>query len=226
MSAKAASLVSSFSVFSTNVLTLNEMKRSHNLTSVRALSILRSTERNLEVLCIDIEEARPICEKANATLLKTFEDVGRYYCLKPTTRSERLRHNGAMANVFFSRVNLRCNIIDKLDEVSTKYENVQGLRQEALGDRILPPRALEKYDRVIKEYREIVGDLGSEYLNLTEDAERVRNELIIIESEREDLAMLWSTLVNVVVAFAFMVTVIITGMYVRYRIKTQKVLEL
>ena len=224
MSAKAAALVSSFSVFSTNVLTLNEMTRSHNLTSVRALSILRSTERNLEVLCIDIEEARPICDMANATLLSTLEEVGRYYCMNSTTRSERLRHNGAMANVFLSQVNLRCTIIDNLDVVSTRYENVQGLRQEALGDRILPPRALEKYARVIKEYRDI--EKGYADLGLTDDVGKVKNERIIIESEREDLALLWSTLINVVVAFAFMVTVIITGMYVRYRIKTQKVLEL
>ncbi len=224
MSAKAASLVSSFSVFSTNVLTLNEMTRSHNLTSVRALSILRSTERNLEALCIDIDEARPICEMANATLLTTLEEVGRYYCMNSTTRSERLRHNGAMSNVFLERVNLRCTIIDNLDVVSTRYDNVQALRQEALGDRILPPRALEKYARLIAEYRDI--EKGYADLGLTDDVEKVKGERIIIESEREDLALLWSTLINVVVAFAFMVTVIITGMYVRYRIKTQKVLEL
>ena len=129
-----------------------------------------------------------------------------------------------MANVFFKSVNLHCKVIDILDEVSTRYENVQQLRQEALGDRILPPRALRKYARVIKEYGDI--EKGYNNLKLLDDVKRVNNELIIIQNEHKDLALLWSTLVNVVVAFAFMVTVMITGMYVRYRIKTQKVLEL
>jgi hypothetical protein len=222
--AKASSLVSAFIVFSTNIAVLKGQVAGHNVSSVKVLSVLRSSERNLDGLCVGIEGSEPLCEMANATLRGTLREVGGYYCSNGTTRSELLRRNGAIANVFLSPLGLRCAALTALDRVAARYEEALALRAQAQAARIVPPRALGRYPEVVQRLEE--ARRGYDELGLSEDASRVAGELGSVERERIELERLWTALLRVAAALAALATLILCGMYTQYRLKTRKVLEL
>lgn len=228
---RIVSLISSYSVFSQNIETLNALKEDQNqmlffredqLNVPRLLSLLRSSERSQDGICSGIENTQTICSRSIERFHTTVNNVGHYFCTLNVSSSDQLAKNDNIANIFFSKLDKTCNRKEKLAKIDETYAYAKQLRQKAIESRLNPFSANQIYKDALDQHKKTAIDYMVE-LNLVSDSENVINEMESLIEEYDDFKTLWLRIIQIAGLILSLSLSALIFSYAQYRLKVRRI---